>query len=106
MAGIVSIWFLVTYAVLSAVILLGLLYAFVIGLKELRLALKWLLLAAALINIGAVVHTEAILKFGSDNAQIFAFVISHLLLAAGFIVFVIAGNKIHKLAEEIGFGGR
>ncbi len=101
----INIYWLTAYALLSMGIVAGLAYSLIISFKDLTGTLKFLLSSAAVINLGIIVHTFAVLEYGSDNALIAGFVAGHLLIMAGFILLIFSGNKILAVSEKIGFGG-
>ncbi|MBI4147384.1 hypothetical protein HY494_01900 [Candidatus Woesearchaeota archaeon] len=95
---------LVGYAVLSVVSMLAVAYAlFRFNEKILRLALWKMVAANFFIGVGVVVHTMAILEYGTDNALVMEFSISHIFLLLGFLLLTLAMVKIQTLSKKIGF---
>lgn len=101
----INIYWLYVYVALSIAIFAGLAYSAIISFKEITSTLRFLISSAAVINLGIIVHTAAILEYGSDNAILATFVIGHLLLMVGFILLTFSGSSISKVADKIGFGG-
>jgi len=102
--GIINAWWLVGFIILSVITLISIVIALTkFSEKNFRSAMGKFLIANSFMAIGVIVHTAAILEFGTDTAQIMEFLIGHLLLLTGFIMLIVTIKNIKRISEEIGF---
>jgi hypothetical protein len=102
-AILISIWWLLAYLALGLLILVGTVLARLIAVADFRKALGLAIFSAALVNVGIIVHTAAILTYGEDSAQTIEFVVGHCLLLAGFLVMLWYSRSLEDVSEQVGF---
>lgn|SRR3989338_4093554 len=80
-------------------------YSLFTAVEEFRKSTRIMLLAALLTNSGIIVHTYAILKYGTELSQVYEFVIGHVLIMMGILALVWWSKEMENTAKIIGFGG-
>ncbi len=93
MSEFVNVWWLAAYAALALITLGGTLSAFIRYRSKIPATLTKLLVAFSAIGIAIVIHTAAILQFGSDNVQTIDFSIGHVILFFSFLALAIYSRK-------------